>query len=111
MMPAHLMIQGVTLEKPTTSTDSRGDVTYSFDQPKRVKITAWIDQQSTTEVDDESRNARSSNALLVTNYLDMQAQDRVIYDGNTWTVQGRPRAVPTLVGIHHLEATLRLVEG
>lgn len=111
MMPAHLMIQSVVVQKPTATTDSRGDAADAWQNPQEVPITAWVDQQSTTEVDDETRNARTSTALLVTNYLNLEAEDRVVYNGDTWTVQGRPRQVPTLAGVHHLEATLRLVEG
>jgi hypothetical protein len=111
MMPAHLMIQSVVVHKPTATFDSRGDAADAWENPQKIRITAWVDQQSTTEVDDETRNARTSTALLVTNYLDLDANDRVVYGGDTWTVQGRPRRVPTIAGIHHLEATLRLVEG
>jgi len=111
MMPAHLMTQTVTLQKATVSTDSRGDQTLSWDSPNTRTITAWVDQQSTSETDDETRDVRSSNALLVTNDLTVSALDRVVVNGQTWTVQGRPRQVPTLTGVHHLEATLRLVEG
>jgi head-tail adaptor len=111
MMPAHLMIQSAVVEKPTAATDSRGDATDGWDSPTRVTITAWIDQQSTAETDDETRNSVTSTALLVTNYANLAADDRVVWDDKTWTVQGRPRQVPTLVGTHHVEATLRLVEG
>lgn len=111
MMPSHLMIQSAVVEKPTAVTDSRGDAADGFTNPTRVTISAWIDQQSTTETDDETRNAVSSTALLVTNYANLNAEDRVVWDNKTWTVQGRPRQVPTLVGTHHVEATLRLVEG
>jgi hypothetical protein len=111
MMPDHLLPYTAVLEQPTTMTDSRGDETLTWDSPTRTTIRAWVDQQSTTETDDETRNVRSSNALLVTNHLNVNADDRLVVDGETWTVQGRPRKVPTLAGIHHLEATLRLVQG
>lgn len=111
MIPAHLLTQTVTWQKPGTTTDTRGDEALSWASPTTSTITAWIERQGATETDDEARNVRVTTANLITNETGIGAQDRIVWEGQTWTVEGKPRIVPTPLGNHHLEVGIQLVEG
>lgn len=111
MVPAHLLSQTVTWQVAGTTTDSRGDTVLSWTSPTTSTVSAWVERQGASETDDEERNLRVTTALLITNETGIGARDRIVWDGQTWTVEGKPRIVPTPAGNHHLEATIQLAEG
>jgi hypothetical protein len=111
MIPPHLLSQTVTWQQAGTATDARGDTVLSWTSPTTATVAAWIERQGGTESDDETRNVRVTTATLITNETGIGARDRVVWEGQTWTVEGKPRIVPTPLGNHHLEVTIQLVEG
>lgn len=111
MLPTHLLTQTVTWQRPNNTTDTRGDTILSWTNAATGTVRAWIERQGSTEADDESRNVRVTTALLITNETGIQARDRIVWASQTWTVEGKPRIVPTPVGSHHLEVVIQLVEG
>jgi head-tail adaptor len=111
VIPLNLLTQTVTWQKAGSTTDARGDTVLSWASPTSSTITAWIERQGGTESDDETRNVRVTSALLITNETGIGARDRIVWAGQIWTVEGKPRIVPTPLGNHHLEVGIQLVEG
>jgi head-tail adaptor len=111
MVPSHLLSQTVTWQVAGTTTDSRGDTVLSWTSPTTAPVRAWIERQGSTESDNAERNVRVTTALMITNETGIGARDRIVWDGQTWTVEGKPRVVPTPTGAHHLEAVIELAEG
>jgi hypothetical protein len=117
MVPEHLMIHDVTVVHPTGSTDAYGTVFDYGSSATRSVIRGWLDDTSGTESFTDGRDLMDQRWLLVTNSLDVDANDRIEWDGHPaggtmiFTVDGPPEPKYTPQGSHHLEATLRKVEG
>lgn len=107
-IPTHLL-RALTLQQRTDATDA-----YNASVPSSwtsTAITGRIDQRLRREELDEGRQAEVSEWLLITNATTVAAQDRVVDGTLTYEVVGRPWPVYGSSGVHHHEATLRLVVG
>ena len=115
MIPRRLLTADVTVIRPSKSTSGYGDdETLDYDSPaSAVGIRAMMQPTGGTEVTDAgSRNALVADWLLLTDWLDLDAHDRVKYVGTTCEIVG-PVQIPTgPMGLpHHAEARLRVVTG
>ena len=78
---------------------------YFYDLP------AWVEQASRSENDDQRSQLSADWIALLPASADITGRDRVEYDGKTFEVFGPPTPRNTLRGTHHIEATLRWIEG
>ena len=108
MIPSHLL-RSLTLQTRTTTTDTYGAVVVSGWTDST--ITGRIDQQTRKEATGNGREGEESSWRLFTNSADVSADDRVKDGGLIFDVIGRPWPVYSGSGVHHYEATLRLVIG
>lgn len=110
MSLAGLLCHEVTIVRPTVTEDRYGDLVK---QPtgRSWRTLARVVQMSRTE-DHDGREARVTDWLL---YLsagdDIDALDRVVWNGMTFEVVGVPNRAPDRRTEHHVEANLNLVEG
>lgn len=109
-IPEHLLPHAVTLTHPTTSTDAYNNTTLTYGGGG-ASITAWLQQNTRTEPRSDGRDPLEQTWLLMTNEEDVRGRDRVTFDGTVYEVEGPPEKVYSPAGLHHVEATLRLVTG
>lgn len=112
-IPTSLLPQTVTKIRPSTSTSTYGDTTYSYTVPpaSSASITAWLQQDERSEPFSDGRAPLEQRWLMVTNESDVLGHDRIVFGTLTFEVDGPPEPAYTPAGFHHLEATLRLVAG
>jgi hypothetical protein len=112
MIPERLLPLIVTLVRPVTGVDRYGNTSLDYGTAAtRTPIRAWVEQQTRDEVIEDGRAPLIGSWLLITNHGDVKGRDRIEWDGDLFEVAGPPAAVNTPAGAHHIEATLRRVEG
>jgi len=116
MLPSHLLTEAVTRVRPVASTDSYGTTWDYGTAAARAPLTGWLQQDQRTEVFTEGRDVMSQRWLLMTNELDIDANDRIEWPDHPagtviFAVDGPPEPVSTPRGRDHAEVTLRVVEG
>jgi hypothetical protein len=115
-LPAHLLPHTVTLVRPASTADAYGNTVYDYGAgATRTAITAWIQQDSRTEPREDGRDALVQAWLVLTNHADILGTDRIEWTGPAgalvFEVDGPPEPTYTPAGLHHTEATLRVVTG
>ena len=106
--------QEVTRLRPGTKTE-RGSLIFdwSADKISKQKITGCSVQPSATTLSQDGRVLGVSETL--TAYLpegsDVQAGDRIQYDGDVYTIQGEPRHWQGAANLSHIQLTLIRWEG
>lgn len=111
-IPTGLLPQTVTRIRPGTSTDTYGNTVYSYSSgASSASMAAWLQQDNRAEPLSDGRDPLEQVWLMITNDADVLGRDRVTFGSTTFEVQGPPEAVYTPAGFHHLEATLRVVNG
>jgi hypothetical protein len=116
MLPSHLLTETVTRIRPVAVTDNYGTTWDYGTAATRVGLTGWLQQDQRSEVFADARDSIQQRWLLMTNYLDIDANDRIEWPDHPagaviFTVDGPPEPVSTPRGRNHLEANLRIVEG
>ena len=112
MIPERLLPLPVTKVRPAQATDRYNDTTYDYGAgAARTSIKAWIDQASASEETPNGRDVITGGWKLITNHTDLDALDRIEWDGATYELDGPAWPVHTPAGLHHVEARLRRVEG
>lgn len=113
MIPDRLLPLTVTKVRPASTTDRYGDVVLDYGAAAtRTAIKAWIDQAGLVrEQPSDGRNPIEGGWKLITNHQDLDADDRIEWDGKPFDMDGPAWPVHTPAGLHHLEANLRRVEG
>jgi hypothetical protein len=114
--------QTITIISPAVGgPDAYGNPTYDYDAgATRRTVIAWLQQDQRTETYPAGRNPLEQRWLLITNDEDLTADDRIEWPAHplgpvVFAVEGPPE--PTYRGgmaggpIHHLEATLRILDG
>ena len=111
-LPDRLLPLSVVLVRPVEAVDRYGNTTYDYGPAAtRTTVRAHIDQRVRSEPIADGRDPAVGDWLMFTNHTDLAARDRVEWDGELFEVVGPPWPVVTPVGVHHVEATLRAVEG
>src|SRR5881392_4176483 len=113
---ASLLVDDVTVVRPGTTTDRYGNSSKDWTAATSEPVKAWISQRNTTEDPGTSgtggREGQLSDWVV---YFDpdviVTAGDRVMWEGDTFEVVGKPLPGKTPRGPHHTEATVRLVTG
>lgn len=110
-IPARVLRDQITVVRASSSTDRYGNETTSWDTAARHELWAWIEQASASESLDNRDQLASDWLAIVAPDADIEGRDRVEWDGKTFEVIGPPTPRDTLTGPHHIEATLRWIEG
>lgn len=111
VIPARVLRDTVTRLRASSTTDRYGNTTTSWTNAARVELAAWIEQASASE-NLENRDQLASDWLAIfAPDADVQGRDRIEWDGKTFEVVGPPTPRNTLDGLHHIEATLRWIDG
>lgn len=106
-------VRDVEIVEPTVSAtaDRYGSESVSFASYGTV-VQGWLSQTSADEPQSEGRDPLVTGLVL---YLPtgtaINGRCRVIIDGTTYTVEGKPHDAWTPSGSHHLEVQLQEVEG
>lgn len=111
MIANHALPQTVTVVKAGTTTDRYGNTTTNWAAATRTQYPAWIEQQAAGENTDQRDQQSADWLMIVQPDADVNGRDRVEYDGKTFEVFGPPTPRNTFRGLHHIEATLRWIEG
>lgn len=111
-VPDHLLPHTVTIVRPVLVPNAHGNATPDYGEAaSRTTIQAWLQQDTRQETRSEGREAAIQAWLMVTNHADVLRGDRAEYGALTFDVEGPPEPVFTPAGFHHVEATLRVVDG
>lgn len=104
--------QSITRIRPGVKT-SRGSTIPDWDNVDSLVIGGCSVQPGTTDLSQEGRVLGILDGL--TCYLpedaDIKEGDRVVYDGETYTIDGSPRKWPGAFNLGHTQITLRRWSG
>lgn len=106
-----LLIRQVTILRADETTDRYGNAVLDWSTPTETPTKGWMAQSSSTEDTDRRDAAVSTWTLVLGPDEDVTAADRVAVDGTVYELLGAPNVAWSRRGPHHIEATLRLVEG
>lgn len=117
MVPDRFLIHDVVRVRPVASTDPAYGTTWDYGTAAaRATVSGWLEQTGTSEAFTDARDVIDQRWTLITNYLDVDANDRIEWGGHpagtkVFQVDGPPEPAYTPRGADHLEARLRIVEG
>lgn len=118
-----LQTQTLTRVRPSSSTDAYGNRVLSYGgTATRTSFIGWMQQDMRVEARPDGRNPAEQRWLLVCNLADLDTDDRIEWPAGhpagslTFAVEGPPEPAyrppgTGAAGFHHVEATLRLLEG
>ena len=106
-----MLAEVVTVQTATATTDAYGNAELSWTSPRTRAIPAAINPIATTETVNEVRDATATRWLMLTNDLTVTSANRIVWNADTFEVDGLPLILRTPRGAHHLETTLRRVVG
>jgi len=99
--------QTITRLRPGT-TESRGSTIYDWTNPDELEIPNCSVQPASTSLTQDGRVQGIQDGLTV--YappgVDIQAGDRVRYNGNVYAINGDPLAWPGAVSLDHIQLNL-----
>ena len=99
--------QTITRLRPTETT-SRGSTIYDWSNPDELDIPNCSVQPSGTSLTQDGRVQGIQDGLTV--YapagVDIQAGDRIRYNGNVYTINGDPQIWPGAVALDHVQLNL-----
>lgn len=115
-VPVALLPHSVTRVRPADTTDGYNNTVRDYGvAATRTAADVWLQQDDRSEPRAEGRDADVQTWLLIANDSDWVAFDRVEWSGPVgdilFEVDGPPEPVYTPAGLHHIEATLRVVTG
>lgn len=118
-----LQIQTLTKVRPSQTTDAYGNTVLSYGAAAtRTTFQGWVQQDMRVESRPTGRNPAEQRWLLMCNLDDLSTDDRIEWPSGhpagplTFAVEGPPEPAyrppgTGAGGFHHVEATLRLLEG
>jgi head-tail adaptor len=113
---ASLLVDDVTLVRPATTVDRYGNTVKDWTNATSTDVKAWISQRNATEDPGTSgtggrQGELSDWVVYLHSDVTITAGDRIMWEGDTFEVIGKPLPGKTPRGPHHLEATVRLTTG
>lgn len=117
MVPGHLLIHDIVRVRPVAGTDGYRNTTQDYGPAaNRKAMRVWLQQDQRTEPLADGRDVTTQDWLLVSNDPDVKDGDRLEWAGHpsgavVFQVDGPPEPTYSPAGFHHLEATLRIVDG
>lgn len=106
-----LLVHDVVIVNPRLGADRYGNEVKDWFAATRTPSRAWVAQRTASETRDGREALDTSWTIVLPPDTDISGLSRVEWDGRTFEVDGAPRPAHTRRGLHHLEATLRIVEG
>lgn len=106
-----LLVHDVVIVNPRLGTDRYGNEVKDWFAATRTPSQAWVAQRTASEIRDGREALVSSWTIMLPADTDISGLSRVEWAGRTFEVDGEPVLAHTRRGPHHLEATLRIVEG
>ncbi|MBB4935650.1 hypothetical protein F4561_006559 [Lipingzhangella halophila] len=120
-VPSRLMPHTVTLVHPVESTDSYGNTVYDYGEAaERSEVRAWLQQDQRSLVAVDGADPMEARWLMVTDHTGVRRRDRVEWDDHpsgeqvVFRLDGQPAPLYNPLsrnGVHHMEVTLRVVDG
>lgn len=104
-------VRTVTVNHPGVSVDRYGNTVEDWSTATTTETRGWLAQTSGNEDHDRRDAAVSSWSLFLPPDVTLAIQDRLTIDAITYELDGPPNDAWTPRGLHHKEATLRLVDG
>lgn len=120
MIPPRLLPHQVTRVRPVALASSAYGTTWDYGASAgRSTFAGWLeqaDQSTLSETVEPTRATIEQRWNLITNYVDIDANDRIEWPGHPagmhiFDVDGPPEPAYTPRGPHHTECRLRRVEG
>lgn len=99
----------VTVQSPGLATDRYLNEQADWDAATEVDEWGWLYQESASEVVGGRDTEESRWVLRLRADAVVTAADRVLGDGLTFAVDGRPTVASTPSGPHHLKVPLKLI--
>lgn len=98
--------------RPTLK-ESRGSKIFDWDNASELTIGGCSMQPATTSLSTDGRvlGIQDEWTLFAPSGADIQAGDRIRYEGLTYYVQGEVRVQPAALNLQHLHITLRRYSG
>ena len=116
-VPDHLLIHDIVVVEPAETTDTYGDTDYDYGPTAtRRSIKAWLQQDRRTEPRTEGRDPLDQRWLLVTNDDGLTGRSRFEWADHpagpvVFKLEGPFEPTYSPAGLHHSEATLRILDG
>ncbi|GAA2618760.1 hypothetical protein SMC26_40315 [Actinomadura fulvescens] len=111
-IPVRLLPFTVAVVRPVVDVDRYGNPTYDYGpSAARTPVRAWLEPREASEPTSDGRAPLVADWLLITNHDDVHGRDRIEWGALTFEVDGPPAPIPTPAGPHHVEATLRHIQG
>jgi len=107
---SNLLVRDVTILRPGTITD-RTDTVADWSTATSTHTNGWLAQRSAAEVLDNRTAGVTGWTLVLPGGTDVRRTDRVTIDAVTYEVDGDPNPAWTPRGEHHVEVSLRRVDG
>lgn len=111
MLPS-FCTQSITRLRPGTTT-SRGSVIPDWSKATTATISGCSVQPSTTSLSEDGRVLGIADQWIA--YLpegsDVEAGDRIIFEGNTYVIDGAPRVWTGAFNLSNIQLTLKRWEG
>lgn len=104
--------QSVIRVRPGSKT-SRGSVIPDWDNVSTLVIGGCSVQPTTTELSQDGRvlGVLDSMTCYLPEGSDVAEGDRIVFDGNTYTIDGSPRVWTGAINLSHVQITLRRWNG
>lgn len=108
-----LMVHDITLVRAGTTTSRYGDTTKDWASTTETVVKGWVSQRDRSENLDGREAQDTGWVLYLPAGTDVTGLDRVEWEGDTFEVDGPklPAWSPRSKAVHHLEISLRRVEG
>ena len=99
--------QSITRLRPKTTT-SRGSTVYDWSNPDELVIDGCSVQPASTSLSQDGRVQGITDGLTVYAPLDADvlAGDRIVFCGNTYTINGDPLIWPAAARLAHIQLNL-----
>lgn len=118
MIPTDLLLHTVTRIRPAVGTDAWNATTLDYDAgaTRTAGLTVRIQQDTRAEVYLDGRTPAEQRWTMFANDTDWNRTDRVEWDEGpdgllVFEIFGEPEPTYDNDSLHHLEATLRIVDG
>ncbi|MCX4687292.1 hypothetical protein OG401_23820 [Kitasatospora purpeofusca] len=108
MIPPHLLVYRVVVERPKAKADRYGGVTNDWSDPQRWDFPCWLEAQTADLIGQVSAGTW---LLMIPGDVSLGMADRLTVDGTRYRLNRPPITKRTPAGVSHVEAELITFEG
>lgn len=106
-----LLVRTAVIQTASTTVDRYNNTVLDWTSPTSTATTVWIAQTATSEDLDHRDGTVDTVIATFPAGTVITAYDRVVIDGQTYEVDGKPNRAWTPRGEHHVEVVLREIVG